>query len=230
MVKLIVLVDDEYCRGFTVPCSGLSLYLELDDEKLLIDTGPLYSVLTWNSAMLGIEIHHIEKVLVTCPLAKHTGSLPKLLKELSELEIYIPMNYISTTLRGIKHLATGISRVDTRIHAYTVLKPYPETVYVVHLPKLDLVFVGCSRVDLPTLLRGIESVLENRPLVIGGFHVCFNEYCVRDIVSSLRKLGAVAVIPLHCTSRRVREYLIKKVNRDFLRCTMVPGTGFEVVI
>ncbi|RLE56041.1 MAG: hypothetical protein DRJ40_06435 [Thermoprotei archaeon] len=230
MAKLVVLVDDEYCRGFTVPCSGLSLYLELDDEKLLVDTGPLHSVLTWNSTVLSAEVHQVKKVLVTCPLLKHMGSLPKLLKELGELEVYTPMNYISTTLRGVRHLVAGTSRVDTRIHAYTVLKPYPETVYVVHLPKLDLVIVGCSRVYLPTLLRGIEEVLENRPLVIGGFHVRFNEYCIRDIVTSLRKLGAVAVIPLHCTSRKVREYLIKKVNRDFLRYITVPGTGFEVVI
>jgi len=66
---------------------GLSILLEVDNLKILLDTGQTFSVV-YNTVALGIDLSQIDKLVLSHGHRDHTGGLPYVLRQVrKEIEI-----------------------------------------------------------------------------------------------------------------------------------------------
>lgn len=66
---------------------GLAMLLDFGDEKILIDTGEQGNIVG-NAGTLGIDLHQIDRVVLSHGHYDHTGGLIEFLKERGKVPVY----------------------------------------------------------------------------------------------------------------------------------------------
>lgn len=129
MMKITVLVDNlpHPLKQSLEAEHGLSIYIDTDDGKFLLDTGASDKFLH-NAEILGIEIADVDYLILSHAHKDHTGGLDAFIRNNSKAKIYL-----SSNIKGSAYYSTrrGVRR-DISID-YRLLKEHSERfVFVSH--------------------------------------------------------------------------------------------------
>lgn len=164
-------VDEGFRSGF-----GFSalIYNKFNNRYLLFDTGGNSDVLIYNIKEIGINISHIEKIILSHNHFDHTGGLSGFYAQNPNIELYIP--------NGLKSYERKFP--DARIHLYRELKEIDESIFVsgqlgTSIKEQALfcktkeekyvILVGCTHPGLENFIIKARE-LGDIEAVIGGFH------------------------------------------------------------
>jgi 7,8-dihydropterin-6-yl-methyl-4-(beta-D-ribofuranosyl)aminobenzene 5'-phosphate synthase len=85
-VRITTLSENTAGRPGVLAEWGLSILVEADDLKILMDTGPSISV-PYNASMLGIDLSLIDKIVLSHGHYDHTGGLREVLARTGKVEV-----------------------------------------------------------------------------------------------------------------------------------------------
>lgn len=78
-VRIVTLSENTACAGRYIAEWGLSILLETDKEKVLLDTGASISA-QHNADLMGIDLRNIDKIVLSHGHYDHTGGLRQMLR------------------------------------------------------------------------------------------------------------------------------------------------------
>jgi 7,8-dihydropterin-6-yl-methyl-4-(beta-D-ribofuranosyl)aminobenzene 5'-phosphate synthase len=84
-IRITTLIENSAGIGFMAEW-GLSILIESDGRRILLDTGPGISTF-YNASLLGIDFNTIDRVVLSHGHYDHTGGLKEILKRSSGLDI-----------------------------------------------------------------------------------------------------------------------------------------------
>ena len=85
-IKLTLLVDNQACEGLVAE-HGFALWIEADDQRILLDTGAGMA-LSPNAAALGIDLSQANALVLSHGHYDHTGGIEDFLAHNDQAQIY----------------------------------------------------------------------------------------------------------------------------------------------
>ena len=181
--------------------------IEYGERTILFDTGNSGSILLQNMALLGVDPHAIEIVVLSHIHGDHTNGLFALLDEGISPTAYVPSGFPSWF----------VERVGARCHLIEVADPTEivpgvhstgplyggvvEQGIAVETARGTVVVVGCVHPGIVRMVERAKEVVDGEvELVVGGFHLLrSSESRVLGVIEGLRELGVRRACPTHCT-------------------------------
>jgi len=198
IIMKITIIFDNTAYDPTLQASwGFSALIEINEKKILFDTGDNGNILLSNMKKLHIDPADIDEVFISHNHYDHIGGLSSFLSQNNDVTLYIP-----PSVRGI-HNVKKLIRVDEPIELYENIYSTGELAnieqsLIVKTDKGLVIIVGCSHPGIELILETAKQFGEPYAL-IGGFH-SFKKY---DILEPL-----TLICPTHCT-QHIKE--IKKL-------------------
>ncbi|MDI6883751.1 MAG: MBL fold metallo-hydrolase [Hadesarchaea archaeon] len=199
-MKLKIVYDNEAKPGFEKGW-GFSCLVELEDEKILFDTGWDGNVLLSNMKKFGVQPEEIKRVVVSHAHWDHLGGLPHIRRR--DLQVYAPQSF-SKRLRGELasrfdlHEVKDPQKIREGVWTTGELgKGIKEQSLVLETSKGLVVIAGCSHPGVRNIFS-VASKFGKIWGIVGGMHG-FKDYEV------LKDLSLIA--PSHCTvnKRKIAE-------------------------
>lgn len=139
-MKFITLMEDNLCGNGLIAEHGLSVYIETEKHKLLVDTGQ--SDKTWENAKVkGVDLSLVDTVVLSHGHYDHSGGLMKFVSINPNVDIYMRDNaggaYYAYKENGERyigidqdilalpnlHLVTGDMMIDDELSLFTNVQP-----------------------------------------------------------------------------------------------------------
>jgi 7,8-dihydropterin-6-yl-methyl-4-(beta-D-ribofuranosyl)aminobenzene 5'-phosphate synthase len=216
-MKLKIVHDNEARPGFEKGW-GFSCLIELEDEKILFDTGWDGNVLLSNLEKLGVRPEEIKRVVISHAHWDHLGGLPHIRRQ--DLQVYVPQSF-SKRLRDELasrfdlHEVKGAQQIREGVWTTGELeKEIREQSLVLKTSKGLVVVVGCSHPGVRKIFS-VASKFGKIWGIVGGMHG-FEDYEV------LKDLGLI--VPSHCTVNK------RKIAELFPEAYVEGKAGLEIVI
>jgi 7,8-dihydropterin-6-yl-methyl-4-(beta-D-ribofuranosyl)aminobenzene 5'-phosphate synthase len=107
-MRVVVLVDNRRQDAGLAKEHGLSLYVETDKAKYMVDAG-LSDAFFYNAQKLGIDISQVDYLFLSHGHADHVGGLPFFLQQNKKAKVYVMQNALTqkyfSTRRGLKDIS-----------------------------------------------------------------------------------------------------------------------------
>lgn len=192
-MKLQILYDNKALDNFKTGW-GLSCFIEINDKKILFDTGWNGFTILNNMKTAGINPEEIDTVVISHPHWDHIGGLNHILNCTRNPDVYIPESASENLKTEIKNQAhvTEVSGIK-KIHeeAYTTGEPgekIKEQSLVLISKKGNIILTGCAHPG-PEIIIQKSRELGDIYAVMGGFH--------NSSIDILE--GIPLVVPCHCS-------------------------------
>ena len=193
MVLLTVVYDNEvFQRGLRAGW-GFSCLVEIEETKVLFDTGADGEILLYNMDKLNINPKDIDAVFLSHNHWDHTGGLQSLLNVKPDMKIYKP-NFSSKPKEFLPNLITTGMLADI------------EQSLMIKTTKGLVVIGGCSHPGLENILN-VARKQGKIYAVLGGFHG-FNKFDALQDVS--------LILPCHCT--QYKQKILALYPQNSSRC------------
>ena len=193
MVLLTVVYDNEvFQRGLRAGW-GFSCLVEIEETKVLFDTGADGEILLYNMDKLNINPKDIDAVFLSHNHWDHTGGLQGLLNVKPDMKIYRP-NFSSKPKEFLPNLITTGMLADI------------EQSLMIKTTKGLVVIGGCSHPGLENILN-VARKQGKIYAVLGGFHG-FNKFDALQDVS--------LILPCHCT--QYKQKILALYQKNSSRC------------
>jgi len=236
MCKITILVDnlDGSVEGFT-KSYGFSAVIEIDNKKVLFDTGSNKKPLLDNFKSLGYTPKDLDCVILSHNHDDHTDGLPGILQENETIPVYVHKDWdrkvsfmgfqVPVKNKRIINHGGKLSQISNKI---IITNPHysndyggidEHACYVKNEQKNSYILItGCCHPGLTTFLNDRESlnISLNSPLsIIGGLHgFRFSNQQAKQFYPKLEK-----IILSHCTTH------IKAYERQFKEKVSVGVVG-----
>lgn len=198
---------------------GFSAIVELEDEKILFDTGWDGLLLLSNLGKMDFDIEEADKIFISHSGWDHVGGI-SCIKGLNSTDLYVPKS-LSKNMKGeLKdrfklHEIEKLQEISDRVWTTGEVGEDPkEQSLVVGTSKGLVVVVGCSHPGVRQILNTASELGEVYGL-IGGLHD-FEEYEVLENLSF--------VVPTHCTSHK------KEIFDKYPEKSIRGKVGFEIEV
>lgn len=217
VLRLKIVYDNEAEPGFEKGW-GFSCLVELEDEKILLDTGWDGNVLLGNLKKFNVQPEEIDRVVLSHAHWDHIGGLPHIRRR--DLRIYAPYSFSKhlrseLAARYELHEVKGAQKIREGVWTTGELgKEIKEQSLVLKTSQGLVIIAGCSHPGV----RKIISVASKFGKVwgyVGGMHD-FKDFKVLD------GLGIVA--PSHCTVRK------RRISKLFPNVCLDVKAGSEIKI
>ena len=192
---------------------GFAALVEIEDRKLLFDTGANGRILLDNMAKLNIDPETIDEVFISHHHYDHTGGLSSFLNQNNDVIVYSPPSF-----RGVKNVKElkyidEASDLGGGFYSTGELKKIEQSL-AIKTKQGIVVLAGCSHSGVPQILQTSQQFGELYAL-IGGFHG-FSKYNVLETLE--------VVCPTHCTQH------IKEIKQKYPEKYIQGGAGlvFEI--
>jgi len=193
MASLTVVYDNEvFQRGLRAGW-GFSCLVEIEETKVLFDTGADGEILLYNIDKLNINPKDIDAVFLSHNHWDHTGGLQSLLNVKPDMKIYGP-NFSSKPREFLPNLITTGMLADI------------EHSLMIKTTKGLVVVGGCSHPGLENILN-VARKQGKIYAVLGGFHG-FNKFNELQDIS--------LILPCHCT--QYKQKILALYQKNSSRC------------
>jgi len=216
-MKLKITYDNEAKPGFEKGW-GFSCLIELEDEKILFDTGWDGNVLLSNLKKFGVRPEEIKRAVISHAHWDHLGGLPHIRRQ--DLQVYVPQSF-SRRLRGELasrfelHEVTDAQRIREGVWSTGELgKGVKEQSLVLGTSKGLVVIVGCSHPGVRNIFS-VASKFGKIRGVVGGMHG-FKDYALLE--------GLDLIVPTHCTANK------RKIAELFPDAYVEGKAGLEIAL
>ena len=204
---------------------GFSCLVELEDKKILFDTGGDSPTLLNNMEKLKMHSREIDIVVLSHIHGDHTGGLTGILEKNHDFIVYSPKSFPSTFKDTVKSYGATSVDVDdpTKIidGVYTTGEMgtwIKEQSMIIKTDKGLVVITGCAHLGIVNIVRKAKEITkEDLYLVTGGFHLgSASDADLTQIINAFRGLDVKKVGPCHCSGDRCRELFEEEYKDDFI--------------
>jgi 7,8-dihydropterin-6-yl-methyl-4-(beta-D-ribofuranosyl)aminobenzene 5'-phosphate synthase len=216
-MKLKIVYDNEAKPGFEKGW-GFSCLIELEDERILFDTGWDGNVLLSNMRKFGVGPEDIGRIFISHAHWDHIGGLPHIRRR--DVEVYVPRSF-SKNLRAELasrfrlHEVKGTQKIREGVWTTGELgSEIKEQSLVLKAGRGVVVVVGCSHPGVRNIFS-VASKFGRVSGVVGGMHG-FDDYAL------LKGLGLI--VPTHCTINK------RKIAELFPEAYVEGKAGLEIAI
>ena len=235
MAQITVLYDNYKFDERLEDAWGISCLITGLDRTILFDTGGKAEVLQNNFEKMNVSPDSIDCVVISHMHWDHINGLEWLVKENSNLDIYLPASATDEYIDELKPNCKSVQRLaESKILCKGVYTTgtfehdIPEQSLCVQTEKGLVVITGCSH---PGIVRILKSVKErsgsNIEMVIGGFHLKAHQPDqIEQIVAEIKSLGVKKIGPTHCTGVEAIDASRQCWQENFVEL----GVGNKIVL
>ncbi len=226
----LTIIYDNYVTGVPLkPDWGFACLVELQDDKLLFDTGRQEAIFRKNLESLGIAISGVPTLFISHEHGDHTGGMPYVLLENPSIQCYLPAVY-EEQLRSRKQLPDNHQGIGEPVHLYGPFystgdhfNAFREQGLVVKTDKGGVMITGCGHPGIVEMVASAEKELGIEIVaVVGGLHLMNkNQAEVGEIADQLKALGVEQICPTHCTGDQSIAWLKAAFGEGYIK----GGTG-----
>jgi len=216
-MKLKIVYDNEAKPGFEKGW-GFSCLVELEDEKILFDTGWDGNVLLSNMRKSGVRPKDIKRIVISHAHWDHLGGLPHIRRQ--DVEVYVPHSF-SKRLRGELtsrfrlNEVKGTQKICEGVWTTGELgNGIKEQSLVLKTGKGLVVLVGCSHPGVRKIFSA-ASKFGKISGVVGGMHG-FKDYALLESLD--------LIVPTHCTVNK------RKIAELFPEAYVEGKAGLEITL
>ncbi len=210
---------------------GFSAFIVFRGQSILFDAGGDASILMSNIETLGLDLAKLDAVVISHNHWDHVYGLPGIYSLLeSNPKVYvtgsskdaIKQQYPRADAVPVEkqvEICACVWSTGAIATAYSDL-PISEQSLILDDDDGLYVITGCSH---PGIVRIVEHVKQLFPeksieLIVGGFHLVNTaDKEIREISTSLRKLGVQGIAPSHCTGRNAMEIFENEWGNQYIR-------------
>ena len=226
-MKIYVVIDTISVKNNLLSLHGMSLLIETKEAGLILfGIGPSYDVLVHNLTNIGFSLKDINFIIIPMSSRPFAGALQDILSLAFDFEIFAPPDILLSHER-IKRVLR-ITSISRRI---TLLPPLgkwrKEIIMIINILKDNYaLIIPCSHLGVINTINYALSFLKKFKIysIIGGFHLSdYDVLTFNELMEIIRKLDVKKVVPLYCTSIKVRDKILKHLNLTY-KC----GVGLEL--
>lgn len=216
-MRLRILYDNEAIPEFLSDW-GFSCLIELDDRKILFDTGKDGRVLLNNMEKMGIDKEEIEIIVLSHNHWDHIGGLSQVMHP--DAAVYLPASFptkLKSEIAESSHLfeVKDFAEIDRGVHTTGELgTSIIEQSLLVESDAGLILITGCAHPGLENILD-VAGGRERICGIVGGFHGF-------DELEKLSGLGFVC--PCHCTSQK------KEIHKAYPEASIECAAGRTIEI
>jgi len=188
---------------------GLSIFIEIDNKKILFDSGWNGDILLRNCQRLNIDLSSVDAFIISHPHWDHMGGVPQVIPRLKNAVVYFPEEFSSNQITEIKRMNPSLTIKINKIGSIleevsqnlaltsTVLGEMnikEEALIIKNKDGTGTLVVGCLHPGLERFVQDAESFAPISSIV-GGLHgfknftflesrkisKCFVGHCTKQI-------------------------------------------------
>jgi len=213
-ILIVVLVDNNQYREGLETAWGLSIYVEVNETKILFDTGPEPGILERNAKRLGIDLSKVDFVVISHVHGDHTGGLGYIASVKPGVKVFIPPEPGLQSYVEKLGLTTIVINRTTEIaeNVYIVQPLYGppiEEALAIKTSRGLIILVGCSHPGVVNIAKQAVKDIGIKPyMIIGGFHMWgASRQEIEEVSKELIEIGVEKIYPIHCSGNEIRHYL-----------------------
>lgn len=227
--ELKILVDNYTVDKNLRICWGFSCLI---NDKMLFDTGGSNEVLRFNMKKLNILPEKIAKIVISHDHFDHTGGLEVILKQNSNIEIYLLSDFSNELKQKVSSLGAKVVEnnefIEIDKEVYTTGKiegkyagdSISEQAMVIKGKEGLIIVTGCSHPLITDIIERVKKEFsEDRIfIVLGGFHLL--EKDIREvelIAEKIKNLEVEKIGPTHCTGEEAIQVFREKFGNNFVQ-------------
>ena len=230
MMKFTILFDNFPYNANLQPLWGFSCLIELNDKKILFDTGSNGRVLLNNAEKLGIDFKEIDMVFISHNHWDHIGGLDTIIEENPNITLVVPNTLSKFLIRDLKSLVKQVIvindsiKIDNNIYTTGMIgSEVLEQALVIERNNKLYIISGCGHPGI-NYIENIVSKSLKKPIkyIIGGFHLLNTPPLkIQEIIKNLKSEFITAT---HCTGETAVGMLKIQYKNKFLN----GGVGAEI--
>jgi 7,8-dihydropterin-6-yl-methyl-4-(beta-D-ribofuranosyl)aminobenzene 5'-phosphate synthase len=214
---------------------GFSCFVRGWEKSILFDTGGNGQILLGNLKKLHIQPQDIRGVFLTHDHKDHTGGLRALLKENSNLDVWIPSFFPSPFKEAVKRTGAAVLEIKSfqpicdGVYTTGVISGWiKEQSLVLDLGVGLILITACAHPRIVNIVDLVKNQFKkDLYLALGGFHlVGFDKNDIKEIVDSLKNDGLRKVAPCHCTGEDAKKIFSQTFGDNFIHT----GVGKTVTL
>jgi len=226
LITMTILYDNNPYDHRLKTAWGFSCLIEFEGKTILFDTGGDGRILLENMKILNKDPRAIGTVILSHIHGDHTGGLDRLLRENSDLKIYVPGSFPQDFDRAAKGYGATVVRVTAPLEICQGLRSTGEMGYgikeqslLVDTPGGTILVTGCAHPGIVEVIKKAKTIArENIYMVLGGWHLSSaGEKEIRAIIDAFLMMGIKKVAPCHCTGDRAIAMFKSEYGDHFIK-------------
>jgi len=190
-MKITIVYDNTTKKQGLITDWGFSCLVEVENRKILFDTGGNGKILLKNLDVLNIEPKSIDDIVISHPDFDHIGGLSGFLNVNKKAKVHVPVSF-----RGIRY-PNKVLYYSKSVEVYkniflTGELQKREQSLAVKTEKGIVLIIGCGHPGIKNIVDSI-SEFGNVFAIVGGLHG-FDDF---DLINSLK-----LICPTHCTKHK----------------------------
>jgi len=213
--------SSEQCTGDW----GFSCLIEGLEKTILFDTGTKPEIFKKNLENLSIDIGDIDLIVISHNHGDHTGGLPIILEQETDLPLYIPGSVEEAFLSRFNAFEGHTIPVNEPVEICGgVLSTgemgnwIKEQSLLIDTPKGLVILTGCSHQGIENIVEKASEISDKQIyMVFGGFHLLnHSSEQVEDIIDTFSKHGVQKCGATHCTGEDATMMFKETYGNDFV--------------
>ena len=214
-VVVTIVYDNNAGRKDLTAAWGFACVIQGLEKTILFDTGGEGKTLLENMRRLGLDPKAIEVIVLSHIHGDHTGGLSSILRERSDIPVYMPSGFPSAFVKQVHSLggqpqeATDSAVVCRGARTTGTLGrgAIEEQGLCVRTSAGWIMITGCAHPGVENLAgQARETVGESLHLVVGGCHLVRQSPAkINAVLDRLEELGVKRVAPCHCSGDLARR-------------------------
>jgi len=234
-IKLTIIYDNEQWDKRLENAWGFACVMDLNDKKILFDTGGDGEILLNNMEILGIKPVDINVVFISHEHYDHTGGLMSFLKINNDLTVYILSSYSEDFKKKISASGAKIEEIKEAREIYPDIYTTGELINSVKEQSLIIrtlnglvIITGCAHPGIVNIIKRAKGIADDDVyLILGGFHLKdLSSTVVESTINELKDLGVKKVAPSHCTGALALQCFQDLFGEDYIKS----GLGKTIII
>ncbi len=224
-ITVTILYDNTIHTEGTKADWGFACLIEGTEKTILFDTGTQPKILEHNLEALGVDLEHVELIVISHLHGDHTGGLSWVLEKISDVSVVVPVSFPDDFEENVGKTGAEIIRVEKAVEicrgVYSTGEmgtDIPEQSLVLDTSGGAVVITGCAHPGVVDIVEQGSRVL-NKPVVFvfGGFHLMRHSASrIQDIIRRFRKAGVIRCGATHCTGDAQIDMFRKGFGKDFV--------------